>query len=111
MYADDTNLCYQASDIHTLNEIINTDLIELNTWLKGNKVSLNVVKTNSMLVSTKQKHNNLKSRNEELHLKIRNKELEMLQKTKYLSVEIDNSLNWKEHIKKLSAKISDPLAF
>ena len=56
MYADDTSLCYQASDIETLNEAINNDLIQLETWLKGNKLSLNVAKTNSMLISTKLKH-------------------------------------------------------
>ena len=74
MYADDTSLCYQVSDTETLNEAINNHLIQLETWLKGNKLSLNVAKTNSML-STKQKHKILKSRDEDLKLKIRNKEL------------------------------------
>ena len=77
MYADDTSLCYQSSDI-------NNDLKQLDTWLQGNKLSLNVAKTNSMLVSTKQKYNILKSRNEDLDLKICDNELEIIQKTKYL---------------------------
>ena len=80
MYADDTSLCYQSSDMNVLNEAINNDLKQLDTWLQGNKLSLNVAKTNSMLVSTKQKHNILKSRNEDLDLKIRNNELEIIQK-------------------------------
>ena len=66
MYADDTSLCYQSSDINELNEAINIDLKQLDIWLQGNKLSLNVAKTNSMLVSTKQKHNILKSRNDDL---------------------------------------------
>ena len=82
IYADDTSLCYQASDIETLNEAINNDLIQLETWLKGNKLSLNLAKTNSMLISIKQKHKILKSRDEDLKLKIRNKELEVIQKNK-----------------------------
>ena len=64
-----------------------------------------------MLVSTKQKHRILKSRNEDLRLKIRNKELEVIQKTKYLGVVIDNSLNRKEHIKAVSAKVSSAIGF
>ena len=84
MYADDTSLCYQSSDINVLNEAINNDLKQLGTWLQGNKLSLNVAKTNSMLVSTKQKHNILKSRNEDLDLKIRDNELEIIQKTNTL---------------------------
>ena len=46
------------------------------------------------------------SRNEDLDLKIRDNELEIIQKTKYLGAQIDNSLNWKEHIKTVSTKAS-----
>ena len=107
----DTSLCYQSSDINELNEAINNDLKQLDIWLQGNKLSLNVDKTNSMLVSTKQLHNILKSRNEVLDLKIRDNELEIIQKTKYLGVQIDNSFNWKEHIKTVSAKVSRAIGF
>ena len=106
MYADDTSLCYQSSAINVLNGAINNDLKELVTWLQDNKLSLNVAKTKSMLVSTKQTHNILKSRNENLDFKIRDNEFEIIQKTKYLGVQIDNSLNWKEHIKTVSTKVS-----
>ena len=111
MYADDTSLYYQASDIETLDEAINNDLIQLETWLNGNKLSLNVAKTNSMLISTKQKHKILKNRDEDLKLKIRNKELEVIKQTKYLGMAIDNSLNWKEHIKTVSTKVSKAVGF
>ena len=82
MYADDTSLCHQSHDLTQLNEAINSDLSKLETWLQGNKLSLNVAKTHSMLISTKQKHNSLKSRNEALALKIRDNELEVVQKKK-----------------------------
>ena len=111
MYADDTSLCYQSSDIDELNEAINNNLKQLDIWLQGNKLSLNVAKTNSMLVATKQKHNILNSRNDDLDLKIRDNDLEIIKKPKYLGVQIDNSLNWKEHIKTVSTKASRALAF
>ena len=111
MYADDTSLCYQSSDIDQLNEAINNDLKQLDIWLQGNKLSFNVAKTNSMLVATKQKHNILNSRNDDLDLKIRDNDLEIIQKTKYLGVQIDKSLNWKEHIKTVSTKVSRAIGF
>ena len=43
------------------------------TRLQGNKLTLNVAKTHSMLVSTKQKRKMLESQNEELDLNIGNK--------------------------------------
>ena len=111
MYADDTSLCHQSRDLTQLNEAINSDLSKLETWLQGNKLSLNVAKTHSMLISTKQRHNSLKSRNEALVLKIRDNELEVVQKTKYLGVQIDCSLDWKEQIKAVSTKVSRAIGF
>ena len=90
---------------------MNRDLSKLETWLQGNKLSLNVAKTHSMLISTKQKHNSLKSRNEALELKIRDNELEVVQKTKYLGVQIDCSLDWKEQVKAVSTKVSRAIGF
>ena len=89
MYADDTSLCYQSHDMTRLNEAINSDLAKLDIWLKGNKLSLNVAKTHSMLISSKQKHNSiLKGQNEDLKLKIRDNELEVVKKTKYLGLQL-----------------------
>ena len=62
MYADDTSLCHQSHDLTQLNEAINCDLRKLETWLQDNKLSLNVAKTHSMLIPTKQKHNSQKSK-------------------------------------------------
>ena len=55
MYADDTSLYYSSSDISQLNDALNEDLKKLDRWLKGNKLSLNVIKTRSMLITTKQR--------------------------------------------------------
>ena len=111
MYADDTSLCYQSHDLTRLNKAINSDLKQLGTWLQDNKLSLNVAKTHSMLISTKQKQNSLKSQNKDLDLKIRDNDLEVVKKTKYLGVQIDCSLNWKEQIKAVSSKVSRTVGF
>ena len=41
MYADDTSLCHQSRDLTQLSEANNSDLRKLETWLQGNKLSLN----------------------------------------------------------------------
>ena len=82
MYADDTSLCHQALNITQLNGAINNDLKQLDSWLQGNKLSLNVTKTHSMLITTKQKRNILKSTDQNLELSIRGKEFEIVQKNK-----------------------------
>ena len=59
-YADDTSLTLQSQDISQLNETINDDLRRLDLWMQGNKLCLNVSKTQSMLICTKPKHQKLK---------------------------------------------------
>ena len=82
MYADDTSLCYQALNIAQINEPINNDLRQLSTRLQANELSLNVAKTYSMLIATKQKQDGLNSTNKKLELNIRDNELDVVQKTK-----------------------------
>ena len=78
MYADDTSLCLKSRDISQLNKAINDDLAHLDSWLNGNKLSLNVAKTLSMLIATKPKNQTLKDAAEKLHLKIRGSELDVI---------------------------------
>ena len=52
MYADDTGISYAFKNIGELNTVINRDLDCLNKWLQGNKLSLNVIKTQAMVIGS-----------------------------------------------------------
>ena len=54
-------LPFQFQYISQLNEAINVDLKSLDLRMHGNKLSLNVSKTPSMLFGTKPKHQELKT--------------------------------------------------
>ena len=49
LYADDTTIIYQSQSLSDLLNIINTELIHLSNWLKSNRLSLNIAKTNFMI--------------------------------------------------------------
>ena len=53
MYTDDTSLCFKSKDLSGLNKALNDDLSNLDDGLVSNKLSLNVAKTQAMLVFTK----------------------------------------------------------
>ena len=53
MYEDDTSLVYSANDVIDITSTMNTELENLSAWLHGNKLSLNVAKTKSMLIGTR----------------------------------------------------------
>ena len=46
LFADDTNLFMSGKDIQLISAVLNRELVELNTWFKVDKLSLNVKKTN-----------------------------------------------------------------
>jgi hypothetical protein len=50
MYADDTNITFHSHDLSELEDAMNAELINLNTWLQSNKLSLNIAITELMVI-------------------------------------------------------------
>ena len=103
MYADDTGLYLRGASLAQLNKIINKDLESLYHWLKGNKLSLNVVKTVAMNTLSHQKHQRILGK---LDLKIRATNIQNVKEAKYLALQIDRHLTWKKHLDTISRKVS-----
>ena len=55
MYADDTNISLQSSNLVDLRDIINAELANLNTWLEVNQLSLDIAKTEFMVIGSRQR--------------------------------------------------------
>ena len=111
MHADDTSLSYKSKALTQLNEAMNHDFMSLESWLKGNKISLNVAKTHTMLICSKSKQRALINSNEKPDIKVKDENLKIVEKIKYLGVQIDQNLEWKEHIKYVSSKVSRAIGF
>ena len=103
IFADDTNVLYSHKDTKMLTNIINNELKKLEVWFSVNKLSLNVLKTNYMLFSKCKKTENME-------IYMNNSGISRVKVTKFLGVIIDENLNWKEHIKLVSSKISKNIA-
>ena len=106
MYADYTSIYHSSKDITQLNKALNEELIRLDRWLKGNKLSLNVTKMRSMLITKKQKRKCLKASNQALKPSTREENVKVACNIKYLGVQIDENLTWKNHIKSVTDKAS-----
>ena len=91
--------------ISKLESAINEDLELLDNWSKGNKLSMNLAKTKSMLICTKSRRKILSS-NDKLNLLIRNRELESVDVIKYPGIHVDYSLSWKDLLKSVTSKVS-----
>ena len=55
LFADDTNLFFEASNLDTLQSTVNREMLKLVNWLNSNRLALNLSKTNFVIFSAKNK--------------------------------------------------------
>jgi hypothetical protein len=101
LFADDTNLFFAETNINVLTANINEELQRVSTWLKVNKLSLNVNKTQYMYFTSKRKY-----QTELINIAIDSVKINETKQSKFLGVVIDNKLTWKAHISYISNKVS-----
>ncbi len=109
MYADDTILFYSSKDINDIVFKINKDLENVENWLSKNKLSLNVSKTNYMIIGTPQKLANISD--VDLNINIKGTSIKKVTNCKHLGVIIDENMIWKNQVDKVIKKVSTGLYF
>ena len=93
LFADDTNLFYSSNNLNEDIDNINLNLEAIGNWCHSNKLTLNIQKTNFILVKNYQ--NNFVLNNT---IKILNKNINETNTIKFLGITIDQTLSWSEHI-------------
>ena len=90
MYADDTNVTFQAaSDMLGLETQINTELKSINLWLKANKLSLNLAKF--MVISSRQKLQSLNDKT--ININVEGVKINQTEHSKGFGLNIDENLS------------------
>ena len=100
LFADDTNLFINGKDVFVLQDMLNKELANISEWLKVNKLSLNINKTQFMVFS-RRKITPLK-----IDIEIDNQSVIETELSKFLGVYIDKKLTCKTHISYIAGKIS-----
>ena len=95
MYADDTHLTCAGTDIYFIQSSLNRDLLNISHWLTANKLTLNMTKTEFMLIGSRQKLNNLPA---PPALEINGSHVTQVRSTKSLGIIIEEKLTWVNHI-------------
>ena len=89
MYADDTSISIAASSLPELESALNTELVKLHEWLNVNKLSLNIAKTELMLIGSRQRLDTTCTIRLSLTIQIEGREIDRVLHTKSLGVYID----------------------
>jgi hypothetical protein len=65
MFADDTNITVSGKSIKETEVAVNADLNNIREWLLSNRLSLNLVKTEYLLIGSRHNINTLEARTTE----------------------------------------------
>ena len=104
MFADDTNISYSSNNPTDLENLMNSSLVNLNRWLIANKLSLNIAKTEFMVIGSRQCLATFD--NHELRVTVDSEPVRQVTSTKTLGLTLDENLTWKNHIEVISKKVS-----
>ena len=102
-YAGDTHLTYAGDNTGDIESSLNHDLENVKKWLIANKLTLNMTKTEFMLIGSRQR---LYALTNPPIPEINGAPITQVSVAKSLGVLIDNNLNWSSHVDKLTKKVA-----
>ena len=100
LFADDANIFYASKDLNEIEVVMNEEFQNILKFCNANKLSINMKKTNFMLIS---------SPNKVLSKNVRLLNIEQKKCIKYLGIYMDEHLTWKDQITHVTSKISKNL--
>ena len=90
MYADGTHLTYAGGNVDNIQLHLNQDLENVHNWLRANKLTLNMTKTEFMLIGSRQR---LSTLTESPTVAINDFQVSEVTTAKSLGVTIDDRLD------------------
>ena len=100
LYADDTALFMFDKNLCTLSKRVNDELVNIDNWLKSNKLTPNYTKTKFMIISCD------KNAESNFEVTISKVPIRNCSSYKYLGNIFDDDLKWKTHFEHVSKKMS-----
>ena len=101
LFADDTNIYYESSDLMNIQKIVNRELRKIRKWLEANRLALNIEKTNFVIFRSQQR-----IITDRIILKIGKRKIKQESCVRFLGVLLDSTLSWKNHLTELSKKLA-----
>ena len=105
-FANDTNLTLSAKTLTELKLTLTPELNKLSCWLKANKLSLNVAKTELMIIGSRQR---LSAQCDDVEIRIDDQIIKRVDHTKSLGLTIDAQLSWGKHVEEICKKVSSAI--
>lgn len=102
LFADDTQISASATSIIEIEQTLNEDLKKISDWMIANKLSLNVGKTEYMIIGSRQRLSQVQYQPK---ISIGELEIRRVKSTKSLGLIIDETLTWSEQVDHITKKV------
>ena len=106
MFADNTNLTLSAKPLTELKLPLTPELNNLSCWLKANKLSLNIAKTELLIIGSRQR---LSAERDDVEITVYDQIIKRVDHTKSLGLTIDAQLSWGKHVEEICKKVSSAI--
>lgn len=103
LFADDATLDSSAKDVPSISANLQSSLDEVSNWCDDNFMVPNPAKTESMLVTSRQKH---QTHPPPLQLSLCSHSIEQVATHRLLGVTLDNELSWAPHVQAVRKKVA-----
>ena len=104
LFADDALFYVHGRDIESINSKLQNSIESIADWYKRNKLSLNVKKSNVMIIHRK------KNVQDTIDVTINQNKLMQIDHVKYLGLHIDSKLQWQHHVNNMCKVLNNKLA-
>ena len=102
LFADDTCIiAIAAPSPAVLEQTLSVEMAGLSLWINANKLCVNAAKSYALIISP-----NAKTASPILNISYNHSPIKIVNVVKYLSIIIDNKLQFKQHIASLESKLS-----
>ena len=99
---DSTSIFIRGGSLSEIALSMNSEMKNVTEWLRNNMLTLNVTKTNYMIMTTQGKRCN----NDECKIIIDESIIDCVSDTKFLGIMLDDKLTWKLHINHICNKVA-----
>ena len=103
MYTDDTSASATIESVSDVEYKFIPDMVKICDWLKSNKLSLNALETEFMIIGT---NRNVHNTTDLIAVRVDGALIRRVNKSRYSGLIVDDRLSCKEHISYTSSKVS-----
>ena len=97
LYTDDTTIYFSSKDPQEVQDVLEAELGAVAHWIKRNHLKMNVSNTQLMVLSRRRR----KCGAEWIHIQLDGSIYVSEEKVRYLGVDIDRNLTWKDQVCKV----------